>query len=317
MRQPGEKMLPDLNSYENLSEVGSYFMDLSALAPGVGWGAKGAGIAAKAGRRVAHLAEAAGTGIKAAAALPRHAVQSAVERVVGPAAAEGAGRLVNVGELAAIPAAAIGGGALATGVAALKTAEVVGQGLEKGGQLAGRLINTPGASIAGKLKRLRADASAPEWMRVLADAAQRPVGAMALGAVTGAGGLLKGVAHGGAIGAGLGALTAETPDELGQAVGVGGAIGGGSHVAFSPLRWKHQKLAEHKIDIQQIFAEHVAAGVSPEFMHLVPDALMIRAAEIHRKSEGQTTVRFTDAASFDAAHPNAAGSAGAFDRSRG
>ena len=317
MRQPGEKMLPDLNSYENLSETGSYFMDLSVLAPGVGWGAKGASIAAKAGRGAARLAEATGSGIKAAAALPRHAVQSAVERVVGPAAAEGAGRLANLGGIAAVPAAMLGAGPVTTGVAALKGAEVAGQVMEKGGQLAGRLINTPGASIAGKLKRLRADATAPEWMRVLADAAQRPVGAAALGAVTGAGGLLKGVAHGGAIGAGLGALTAETPDELGQAVGVGGAIGGGSHVAFSPLRWKHQKLAEHKIDIRQIFAEHVASGVSPDFMKLVPDALMIRAAEIHRKSEGQTMVRFTDAASFDAAHPDAAGSAGAFDRSKG
>jgi hypothetical protein len=276
MRQPGEKMLPDLNSYENLSEAGSFVLDPTLVLPGVGFGAKGANLAAKAGRGAAHLAEAAGSGLKAAAALPRHAVQSAVERVVGPAAAEGAGRLVNVGELAAIPASMVGGGALATGAAALKGAEVAGQGLEKAGQLGGRLADTPGASIAGKLKRLRADPSAPEWMRVLADAAQRPVGAMALGAASEVGRTLKAGAEGAAVGAGLGALTAETPDELGQAVGSGVALGAGGHVAFSPLEIRHRRLQERAIDIQTIRDQQIALGADPEWLAAnVTDDLML------------------------------------------
>lgn len=257
------------------AELGSYLLDPTIAAPAVSLPtatarALGQSVAkgVSAGSRAL---EVSGRALNTAAKVPEQLAAKVLPE-----------QMVKLGT--AVGAVAGLGGAPTQPATILKGAQAAGAAAEKAGQFGQVLAKTHGDSQFTRLQQIAMSEGSPAWIR----GAARNLSRLGVDKAAGfAGDVGASAAKGGAIGAALAAPGAETPEELGQGIGSGVAIGGLAHLALAPtmrgakrraaedgdlLRWYESKSPEEQAAIQALkldrgaalrvlTAEHLANGV--------------------------------------------------------
>lgn len=235
------------------------------------------------------VVEKAGAAAQAAGAAPRRAVEKVAEKVVGP---DLAGKAAGI-----IEGTAVFHNPVAKAILGL---EGFGAGAKKLGQLIQRLAETPATGPFGRFVNL-AKGDAPEWMRRLADSALVKAGKEVAPYV---GSVAKGGAHGAAVGAGLGILSGDSPEEITSKAGGFGAFGAGFGVLHGSTA-KRAKVFEQRLgSLAELVKDHLDSGIAPESLKNVPDAIMLEAADVNKlgitdASGKPLQIRFADEKTFN------------------
>lgn len=243
-------------------------------APGVG-----ERVAEAAGR----AAEKVGMGARVAGEAPERLARGATEAVLGPETAEKAAEATKLGAIAGVPSGLVAAGAGLTGMGALAVTpgalKAGGTAAEAVGRFAQRLAAADRTSPFGRFWEVAHSAEAPEWMARLANSL--PIRA-AKRATEFGGDVARGAAVGSAIGAGMGLLTADSPEEFGQALGAGAGIGGVGHAVAHPALRRARLLEKEMASVVPLVERHLQQGVTPEQLKKLSDADLIQAATIER-----------------------------------
>jgi hypothetical protein len=289
---PGVDLLPEpLKPQPDVAELSSYVLDPTAIvSAGTSAIVKTPGKAAarslvKAGARAT---EKIGAGAKAAGRLPTTLAEKAAEKVGGPELAKEVGGASKVIATAAIPAA-YAGVPVAPWLAAARGTEAAGAVMQRAGQFVRNVMDVDGMTQFSRFSQLARNPQAPGWMRFLAAAADK---ANVEGAARFAGSATSGAAKGGAIGTLLGAAAAESPEELGAAIGTGAAIGAVAGGGGYPVRVHREKLLRKQNTISKFVAKQIAMGIPPETFLKVDQGTILQAATIDHVFEGMLDIRF-------------------------
>jgi hypothetical protein len=273
--------------------------------------AKAAQLPGKAAERVANTAVAATDKLGAAAQfvgeLPEKLIEKTAEKMVGPAYAEKAAQtLTNVGAGAGVVGAL---GPLGTTIAGAKGLKVAGQGLQSAADAGRHLMSTTFDPQFSRLKQVAANPDAADWLKVSATFLD------SLGVEKGARfakDVAKSTAHGAAFGAGIGALTAENPEELGASIGSGGTLGYGMRLATHPWQKKAKVWESDAQNVTEMVARQLANGADPELMaRTITDDVMVAAARLQKAFGRSLDIRFVNGAEY-AAKGGGDGTAGFF-----
>jgi ribosomal protein S18 acetylase RimI-like enzyme len=241
--------------------------------------------------------EKAGAAAQAAGAAPRKIIKEVAEKVVGP---DLAGKAAGI-----VEGTAVLHNPIAKGVLAL---EGLGAGAKKLGQFVQRLAETPATGPFGRFVNL-AKGDAPEWMRRLANSVLVKAGKEVAPYV---GSVVKGGAHGAAVGAGLGIMSGDSPEEITSKAGGFGAFGAGFGVLHGSTA-KRAKVFEQRIGgLAELVKDNLDAGVSPDTLKKIPDSAMLAAADIPslgiKDKQGRNLqIRFLDSSSMPEAQKSADG----------
>ena len=245
-------------------------------------------------RGAGSVAKVAGGAARAVGAAPRNAIESLAEVVAGPESAEKAATVAEALGLTHFPAAR-----------ALAALEGVGAGVRTAGELLSRLGG--GNSVYGRFYSLARDPQAPLWMRRIVN---MPISKGLAGAADAGLDLAKGAGEGAVAGAGFGALTSDSDEEMGQNIG-GMALYGLAGRALNLPFVRQQKLwqAARGAAVDLVVGQ-LARGVSPETLSKVGDTTFANMAAFKTLFPG-CEINVADAGQYNAAAgPGMTGSAG-------
>ncbi len=263
------------------------------------------------------VAQVAGRTAEVVGELPKTLVTKAAEAALGPETAAAVNKAANIAGLGSLPTALIPGpGGI---VGKLKALSKVGTGVRGAGEITEALAKAPPNSIWGRMHSVATSEGAPNWMKtLLSSEAAKVVGDVAR---TGAD-VAKGAATGAAIGGIYGAGTGQSPEEIAESMGGGGAMGAGVHLAKLPGSRNRQILQRTAAASAELLKQHLADGVSPEALKSVPDSAWSMAAALEQHSGINAKVRFVSPETFaglktpDGSPLTDPGAGGVWDRSR-
>jgi hypothetical protein len=310
--QSGEKFaFPDFNAApkvaeslvsKSAAELGSNVVDPTALFPAL----KLPRLAAL-GEKGAILAEKAAAGVEAGARATKNAARIPQKLLAAtlPEDRATAGMITGAGSAALQEA----GVPVLKTMAGLKAVEAGAALAEKGAQGAKFLAQTEGNSQFSRLWQMAHNADAPLWLRQTANALDKTGVETAVGAAALP---IKGAARGATIGAGMGAVSAENPEELGEATGAGAALGATAETAFHPLHKNARVVEQHLGDITQFVKKSVESGTNLDVFAHVSDETMLAASTLDKVLDGKVQIKFAEPEEFGRMSQNA-GASGFYD----
>jgi hypothetical protein len=309
---PGVEHLPEsMQPLTDVAELSSYVLDPTVpLSLGTSAAVKAPAKAAartlvKAGVKAV---EKSGAAIKAAGRLPTTLAEKMAEQVGGPQLAKEIGGASKVLHTVAIPAA-FAGVPVAPWMAAARGAELGGAAMQRTGQFARHVMDADGMQQFSRFAQVARDPTSPGWMRFMAALADKAnvEGIGRAGAAVSAG-----AGKGAVVGTLMGAAAAESPEELGAAIGTGAAIGGFAGMGEYPIRAHREKLIRKQNTISKFVAKQLTMGATPETFKKVDGGTILQAATIDHVFEGMLDIRFMETAEFQKLSSDP-GAAAAFD----